>query len=74
MMSDRKITLDKPAPTYGVAGYEVRAAKPTDQQDPVVMVNVLTHEMAVVCLLLSPYEARLLAMDLGAAADLADDE
>ena len=80
-MSDREpdawltpTSLDKPAPAYGVVGYEVRAAKPTDQQDPVVLVQILTHEMAVVCFLLSPYEARLLAMDLGAAADLADDE
>ena len=69
-MSD--ISITKPAPTYGVAGHEVRAAKPTDQQDPVVLVNVLTHELAVLVLLLTPYQARLLAMDLGAAADLAD--
>ncbi len=72
-MSDR-ISLDRPAPTYGVAGYEVAAAKPTDLQDAVVKCNILTHDMAVLVLLLTPYQARLLAMDLGAAADLADDE
>ena len=68
------ISLDKPAPTYGVAGYEVRAAKPTDRQDPVVLVNILTHDQTVLVLLMTPYQARVLAMDLGAAADLADDE
>ncbi len=45
-MSDR-ISLDRPAPTYGVAGYEVAAAKPTDLQDAVVLCNILTHDMAV---------------------------
>ncbi len=70
-MPDR-ISLDRPAPTYGVAGYEVAAAKPTDHQDPVVLCNILTHDMAVMVLLLTPYQARLLAMDLGAAADQAD--
>ena len=68
-----EIRLDKPAPTYGVAGYEVRAAKPTDRQDPVVLVNILTHDGAVLVLLLTPYQARVLAMDLLNAADLADD-
>ena len=72
-MSDR-ISLDKPAPTYGVAGYEVREAKPTNGQDAVVMCNILTHDLAVLVLLLTPHQARVLAMDLGAAADLADNE
>ncbi len=72
-MPDR-ISLDRPAPTYGVSGYAVHAAKPTDHQDPVVLCNILTHDMGVLVLLLTPYQARLLAMDLGAAADLADDE
>ncbi len=57
-MPDR-ISLDRPAPTYGVAGYEVAAAKPTDHQDPVVLVNILTHDLAVLVLLVSPYQARV---------------
>jgi len=70
-MSDKPITLDQPAPTYGVFGYEVAAAMATDDQEPVVMVNVMTHEETVHCLLLTPYEASELAIDLTIAANKA---
>ena len=70
-MSDRKITLDKPAPTHGIVGYEVQAAKQTDTQEPVVMCNLLTHEEQVFCILLTPYEASQLAIDLAKGAQSA---
>ena len=62
-------THSGPGVTIGVAGYEVKAARATQHQNPAVLLNILDRNERVFTLLLAPDEATWLAVDLTIAAN-----